>query len=156
MGSNSSSDRSIKSAQNQQAIYDALLLEPMYKEDLLAKFDFKPKQLIVYLRNMERTRCIKRDTTISRNPKFMANPNKPFKIKPRVQAFIDARIARQQSLEIKLEDTPKPFVQQVNAYTRIIKLLDKAPLNATMPKKKLDCSRLVSMGSGLSMFKNWE
>lgn len=158
MENKGSLERRLASSEHQQKIYTTLLTRRMNRPQMEKEFGLGKLQLSVYLRIMrEKGQLL--TITDYKLTLYYSNPRVPYEI----PAYIKGLVARKANLEaireaerIAKENAPPPYLEQVNPHTRIIRLMDKRPLNSTMPRKKTKASKFVSMGSGMQMFVNWE
>ena len=143
----------------QTKLYEMLSTTPMTFPEIMEAVGITKYQAHVFLRNMEEKGNIAKDLGY-KITKYYANPNKPYEV-PAYVADLKARQIRKQEKEeaIKNEEEAnkgtQPFVEQVNAYTRIVRLTNNRLPNPA-PRKKTKASKFVSMGSGMLMFSTWE
>lgn len=153
--------RQAEAGTNQQEIYDLLLTCRLSKSELEKQLQYGFHRLSSYIRLMVTKRVLLKDET-NRPAVYYSNPDKPVEISTcarraaaKLVELAEIAAARKSDAEKEAKGIPL-HTTQVNEYTRVIKLMDKRPLNSTMPRKKASGSKYVSMGSGMSMFKNWE
>ena len=146
----------IRSGENQKLMYETLLTKQMTLLQMIEAFPFGEKTIKQYLRLMTNKNQVLKDKTY-KHIYYYANPKVPFTYTKHLLLLIarEQNKLAKQSMVVEKPVTPS-HTQQVNAHTRVVRLMDKPMLNSTMPKKRASGSKYVSMGSGLSMFKNWE
>jgi hypothetical protein len=153
-----SDDRRLKSAEHQRKIYQLLSERRMNRADIKDAVGLSKNQIAVYIRTMLSKEQIV-EHIVGKTSEYTANPDNPY-IAPNYIEVLAGRQARKEAkIQAELmadEDESPDYIEQVNAYTRVIKLTNKPPLNSAMPKPKAKASSFVSMGSGMLMFKNWE
>jgi hypothetical protein len=154
-----SDDRRLKSAEHQRKIYKLLTKRRMNRAEIKDAIGMSKNQIAIYIRTMlSKGQII--EHLDGKTSEYTANPDNPYVAPDYIEVLAGRQARKEAKKQAELmpdddEDESPDYIEQVNAYTRVIKLTNKPPLNSVMPKPKAKASSFVSMGSGMLMFKNW-
>jgi hypothetical protein len=131
----------------------------MNRAEIKDAIGLSKNQIAVYIRTMlSKGQII--EHLEGKTTEYTANPDNPYVAPNYIEVLVSRRArkeAKNQAEPMSDEDEEESpeYIQQVNAYTRIVRLTNNR-LATPNPKKKAKASSFVSMGSGMLMFKNWE
>jgi hypothetical protein len=152
-----SDERRLKSSDHQRKIYKLLSKRRMNRAEIKDAIGMSKNQIAVYIRTMlSKGQII--EHLEGKTTEYTANPDNPYVAPNYIEVLVSRRARKDAKNQAELmsdeEESPE-YIQQVNAYTRIIRLTNNR-LATPAPKKKAKASKFVSMGSGMLMFSNWE